>query len=329
MTPRSHREYLELLEIAAQANRIQFHDTLPEERWPQAHSNHFKTIGKLGKCVYEAAHDDDVNPQSVSSAKHMKRRARRIREAAESLLSQRANEIEWRMALEDEILARFKYEVTCKTCRRRLWSSREEVDVTALSPQVQRDIERARQQRAKYPCQCSREQRDTDEKETGLNEVFSSRAGRTVELDLPYGKKQPDRLIGLRKTANFDHALTRVHDTKKMVTVSPFKKSTNDDEDVMLLPFLVLEAKSNEAKEEFDDIKTQTAFPIRVLLKLQEDLRVQSENFKRSSSPPLVWFLANKGFQWQIYGCWTENLTSGAQDIDRDTYVCRVRLFRY
>ena len=97
----------------------------------------------------------------------------------------------------------------------------------------------------------------------------------------------------------------------------------------MLLPFLVLEAESNVAKEKFDDIKIQTAFPIRILLKLQEDLRVQSENFKRSSSPPLVWFLANKGFQWQIYGCWTETLVSGAEENDRDTYVRRVRLFRY
>ena len=180
MSPRNHRDYIELLKVAAHAERIYFHDTLPEERWPEAHSSHFKTIRKLGKCVCEAAHDDNINLQSISSAEHMKRRARRIRKAAESLLSQGANEIEWRLALEDEILARFKYEVTCKTCRRRLWRSREEVDVTALSPEAQRDIERVRHQRAKYPCQCSREQRDTDEKETGLNEVFSSRAEQTV-----------------------------------------------------------------------------------------------------------------------------------------------------
>jgi hypothetical protein len=66
----------------------------------------------------------------------------------------------------------------------------------------------------------------------------------------------------------------------------------------VLYPFLIIEAKSEKGGTGFESIETQTAFPIRTLLKLQKDLSIASG----ISLKPLVWFLANQGDKWVFYG---------------------------
>jgi hypothetical protein len=66
----------------------------------------------------------------------------------------------------------------------------------------------------------------------------------------------------------------------------------------VLYPFLIIEAKSEKRSPGFESIETQTAFPIRTLLKLQKDLSTASG----ISLKPLVWFLANQGDEWRVYG---------------------------
>ena len=66
----------------------------------------------------------------------------------------------------------------------------------------------------------------------------------------------------------------------------------------VLFPFLIIEAKSEKGSPGFESIENQTAFPIRTLLKLQNDLSGTSE----TSIKPLVWFLANQGDEWRVYG---------------------------
>ncbi|TVY81443.1 hypothetical protein LSUE1_G006252 [Lachnellula suecica] len=70
----------------------------------------------------------------------------------------------------------------------------------------------------------------------------------------------------------------------------------------LLFPFLILEAKSEKSACGFDDIQTQTAFPILALIKLQQDLQGQIAGMD-SGAAPLVWFLANRGDAWRVYGC--------------------------
>lgn len=119
--------------------------------------------------------------------------------------------------------------------------------------------------------------------------------------------QEPDRIYGLQATRNFEDLLSRsIPSTTAgtapttvgdLIRSSPFKSES----DPLLFPFLVLEAKSESSSDGFDDIQTQTAFPIWALLKLQEDLQLQVG--AESHSDPLVWFFASRGDVWRVYGC--------------------------
>jgi hypothetical protein len=145
--------------------------------------------------------------------------------------------------------------------------------------------------------------------EIGTNPLFSDRIQESIVYDplvrsrLP--KQQPDRIYGLSQTKNFDKSLSQPvisDDTgiprtvRDVVKITPFKESVEP----LLFPFLVVEDKSEKGPNGFDDIQTQTAFPIWALLKLQEDLRatVAEDNLESS---PLVWFFANRGDSWRVY----------------------------
>ena len=102
------------------------------------------------------------------------------------------------------------------------------------------------------------------------------------------GAKEPDRVIGLRDTEVFRELAS----AREGLRLSPFRDGN------VLFPFLIIEAKSEKRGSGFASIESQVAFPIRALLKLQYDLSSAS----RSSVRPLVWFLANQGVEWLVYG---------------------------
>jgi hypothetical protein len=124
-------------------------------------------------------------------------------------------------------------------------------------------------------------------------------------------KQEPDRVYGLQETNNFEKLLSSpVPSTpgcdaditlRELVRSSPFK----DGVEPLLFPFLVLEAKSGKSSSGFFEIQTQTAFPIFALLKLQEDLlaRLRASGTADVAGRPLIWFLANRGDAWRVYGC--------------------------
>ena len=99
--------------------------------------------------------------------------------------------------------------------------------------------------------------------------------------------QRPDRVFGLEKTEVFKKYLPR----RPHLRHSPF-----EDRNV-LFPFLIIEAKSEKGSAGFESIESQTAFPIRTLVKLQRDLQRGSG----VSMNPLVWFLANHGEDWRVY----------------------------
>lgn len=100
--------------------------------------------------------------------------------------------------------------------------------------------------------------------------------------------QEPDRVVGLLDTKAFNHPAI----AQKGLRQSPFSDGR------VLYPFLIVEAKSEKGSTGFQSIETQTAFPIRTLLKLQHDLSTATG----SDLKPLVWFLANQGDQWRVYG---------------------------
>ena len=102
------------------------------------------------------------------------------------------------------------------------------------------------------------------------------------------GSQEPDRVFGLRETRAF---------TDNAFALAGLRRSPFGDGRV-LYPFLIIEAKSEKGSRGFESIEMQTAFPIRTLLKLQNDLSTASG----SGIKPLVWFLANQGDEWKVYG---------------------------
>lgn len=125
-----------------------------------------------------------------------------------------------------------------------------------------------------------------------------------VKSHLP--KQAPDRVFGLQNTPSFRTLLdssarpeirTAPDDTvSDLITSTPFKT----EGDPLLFPFLVLEAKSESSSRGSEAILTQSFFPIRALLKLQNDLRSYSPKGEIKWEP-LVWFLASRGDNWKLY----------------------------
>ena len=154
--------------------------------------------------------------------------------------------------------------------------------------------------------------------DTGLNLIFSDRAEEVVEheelVQLALAKQEhPDRIYGLQQTSLFEEALyspsKRHHRADgrpvlvgETIRFTPFKQFGEP----LLFPFLILEAKSAKG-EDFETIQKQTAFPIRTLLKIQEDLRSECKEQVTWQGGPLVWFLSNRGEDWRVAACFVDN----------------------
>ena len=96
------------------------------------------------------------------------------------------------------------------------------------------------------------------------------------------------RVFGLANTAVFDEYVSAEENGRHSLFA----------DGKVLYPFLIIEAKSEKGSPGFESIETQTAFPIRSLLQLQEKLG------KRTGIAinPLGFFLANQGDEWRVYG---------------------------
>ncbi len=146
--------------------------------------------------------------------------------------------------------------------------------------------------------------------------LFDNRAQETIiqekELQSEMPKKEePDRVYGLRMTKRLERLLSWTEDKRpasggrsigESINSSPFRP----DGEPIVFPFLVLEAKSEKGRDGFSDVEMQTAFTIRVLLKLQEDLRNAAGEESEWETGPLVWFLANKGEHWRVAAAYIE-----------------------
>jgi hypothetical protein len=77
---------------------------------------------------------------------------------------------------------------------------------------------------------------------------------------------------------------------------NPFR----EDGQSILFPFLVIEAKSEKGADSFSNIEAQTAFSLRELLVIQDNLRLAAEEDQDWDGGPLVWFLSYKGEQWRV-----------------------------
>lgn len=84
---------------------------------------------------------------------------------------------------------------------------------------------------------------------------------------------------------------------------SPFRQ----DGEPLVFPFLVIEAKSEKGCDAFTDTQVQTAFAIRELLSIQDQLARLAEEDTERDAGPLVWFLSYKGEQWRVSAAYIHN----------------------
>lgn len=83
------------------------------ERWPDVHARHFKAIQAQGLQTYESYRNASrvtFNDQPWRS--WTKQRAEQVAAEARQLHYDKSNEMEWRLSLEPDILARFKHRIT-------------------------------------------------------------------------------------------------------------------------------------------------------------------------------------------------------------------------
>lgn len=107
--------------------------------------------------------------------------------------------------------------------------------------------------------------------------------------------RKPDRTFGLGLTKSLNLLLEERTDIDRH---GPF----DDNNQQLVYPFLVVEAKALFAAEGIEHAEAQTAFPIKTFLQLQAQFRGSLED----SIQPLVWFLAYDGDQVHVYGCMTD-----------------------
>jgi hypothetical protein len=168
--------------------------------------------------------------------------------------------------------------------------------------------------------------------DAGILELFSTGISELVihEKTGPDSGKihlKPDRIIGLRETSTIKQLLKNpyVYGEPDCCNDSVVGKRVNcsihpdKGGNQLLFPFLVLEAKAEQASQSFDHAEVQSALPIMKALRLQHDLMKIPGNTVEVLGGPLVWFFANRGEDWRVYAAYIIEEDEGT------TYVGRPR----
>ncbi|KAI2740946.1 hypothetical protein DTO013E5_2066 [Penicillium roqueforti] len=287
------------------------------DRWPETHRRLFEDVQKLGNQKYNSF-VVRITRESIQKPwmRATKARAERLSMLAERSYRERKNESGWRYAVENEIMYRFTVEVSCPTCRNRLWQS-EIPAATGSIEQQARSLEDRRRKRK--PCQCSSARGD-NRYDGGVNMLFSDRAEAMIKHNPPIvisthprklkNSEFPDRIFGLRQTDNLRcllDSLDKRHMESSNITLrnsielSPF----GAEPEPLLFPFFMIEAKSSQGADRAKNLM-QSAFCLRRLLKIQHDLVIATDEETQWATGPLIWFLTTRGEQWDVYAGFVE-----------------------
>ncbi len=162
----------------------------------------------------------------------------------------------------------------------------------------------------------------------GSSKIFDDRYEKAVEYEIPELKvpTKPDRVCGLKATDNIRRLLAKPLPPNSwerqegpkpigsVIRTSVFRW----EDDPLLFPFLILEAKKDSVEGSWRAIEAQTVFPIWLALNLQRGL--QSYRTGDHGLPdPFVWFIGYKGCEWRVYGCY-----SGAEEAPKPAYVSSI-----
>ncbi|KAF5671652.1 hypothetical protein FDENT_10828 [Fusarium denticulatum] len=280
-------------------------DSIADPQWPSICNTIFEHIRQLGRTDYSQYRESISADFTKSPWKYqLQRRAKRITEKAKLCIESRKNESGWRLSLESEVMARFSVEIACRNCRGRLWRSEQEVTAISQSDADDANSLKARQKR-RQPCNCKNNGLSREIQEQGISPLFDDRAEEAIiysselRAELPKREDRPDRVYGLQVTERLSRLLLAAENVRS----SPFRQ----DGDPLAFPFLVIEAKSEKGCDAFTDAQVQTAFSIRELLSIQNQLARVAEEDTEWDACPLVWFLSYKGEQWRVSAAYIHN----------------------
>lgn len=255
-----------------------------------------------------------------------KARAQRLVDTVSRLTRNQASEIQWRLDIEKIVYKRFELEIKCPSCKKRLWRSEIEAE-PEISNDITRSLQKGRDDRA--PCSCTAEAKLKNQGSVDLNHIFDYRADEFIvhggEAHYDLRPRRPDRVYGLQQTKFFTQALQAIiaaiqdrvteeaglDENFKAFQFTPFEERARP----LILPFLISEAKT-ERGDSFDACERQTAFPIWTLLRMQEELQARSNQGLAEQGGPLVWFFANRGEEWRLYGCFID-----IEEVGRDQHT--------
>ncbi|KAK3297244.1 uncharacterized protein B0H64DRAFT_431222 [Chaetomium fimeti] len=279
------------------------------ENWPAARDNLVRSVQSLGQTEYHR-YQASISCDSLHRPwrEQVRRRAKRVAVKAQTCLANRKNESGWRFEVETEVMARMSIEVACKRCRGRLWRSEQEVDPGNTDGAAARRLRE--RQRDREPCACDPSEQHDDLDDPGISPLFDYHIEEAMvyppelKSELAKREEKPDRIYGLRSTRRLERLLSSTDNRPSAagqcvgdsITSHPFR----GDAEPPNFPFFVLEAKSEKGADSFSDAAYQTAFAIRELLLLQENLRAAAGEDREWDAGPLVWFLSYKGEEWKV-----------------------------
>ncbi|GAB1311352.1 Heterokaryon incompatibility domain-containing protein [Madurella fahalii] len=281
-------------------------------QWPVARGTLVKHVQTLGQAQYHR-YQESISCDSLHRPwrEQVRRRAQHIADLSQRCLTARKNEPGWRFSVEVEVMARMSIEVACRKCRGRLWRSEQEVEPSPVTEEAEVAARRLRQRQLdRAPCVCDPNEPQGDWYEPGINPLFDCHIEEAIiyppelQSELPKREEKPDRVYGLRSTRRLERILCssdkRLSTPGQCIGDSIKSHPFREDAEPVHFPFLILEAKSEKGSDSFSDAANQTAFSIRELLMIQEDLRVASGDGPDWDAGPLVWFLSYKGEEWKV-----------------------------
>ncbi|KAL2127143.1 hypothetical protein VTI74DRAFT_11257 [Chaetomium olivicolor] len=293
-----------IFERRRKEHNIVFADECPPAQWPDDQREVFEAIEKLKGFrygTYAVQQDSDADVAATPWKAEAKCQARLLVAKVKDLVSR--NEPTWRSACEPLVFSRLAAEVACKRCRRRVWRS--EIEALLNTRDSASSNLRARQEN-RDRCRCPITTRPDDEDEkVGLNRLFIDRSEDMVihppdlERQLPQAQR-PDRVYGLRQTRNIEGLMLKRLSDDAFLEDLLHKQPHSTLGEALLFPFLVVEAKSGTASDDWHSIRLQTAFPIYTYLNTQQSLRLATAQKSKWTSGPLVWFFMSKGDDWRV-----------------------------
>ncbi|KAH7385875.1 hypothetical protein BKA66DRAFT_548583 [Pyrenochaeta sp. MPI-SDFR-AT-0127] len=262
---------------------IRFEGPLPPKNWPDEYQNHFHAIRYIGHIQYEDYMVDHRVPKG--QRRIFKERINYLRKRSYELLDDaKANEATWR-ELEQPILKRFKGCGICRNCHNELWQPR--LKATFLHPESQAKLDVKHNLRRLCVCNNKPVNSKPQDSDDESRDLFDCASDETIthalgdDLHAVSIPMNPDRVYGLRTSSRLPYDYSNF----------PVKGRR------ILLPFLVVEAKRENDAPGFRAIQHQTAFPVRRLLKAQDNVLSRGQ----LREPSLVWFFAYQGEQWRLH----------------------------